>query len=122
MSVHTLKKPSFHSPSVMRRGGSLLTAALCLLLAGSGCGPATYDELEPGDHLSLLFPPEGCEVARTCEGLAQLNCRVEVDGPSFYVERLTGRVVSSCGTACEAVEPKPDEGRCACPPKAWTCQ
>ncbi|HYO74642.1 MAG TPA: hypothetical protein VEU33_52080, partial [Archangium sp.] len=62
------------------------------------------------------------EVAGSCGGLARLNCRVEVDGPSFYVERLTGRVMSSCGTACFGVEPRPEEGRCACSPKAWTCQ
>ena len=122
MSVLTLKKPSFHSLSVSWRGGALLTAALCLLLVGSGCGPTSYDELEPGDHVSLLFPPQGCEVVKSCGGLARMNCQVEVDGPSFYVERLTGRIVSSCGEACPAVEPRPEEGRCACPPKAWTCQ
>lgn len=121
MTRLTPKKPSFHSLSGVRRGGSLFTAALCLLLAGSGCSPASYDEIEPGEHISLLFPPEGCEVVESCGGLSRLNCQVEVDGPYFYVEKLTGRVVSSCGNACVPVEPRPEEGDCACSPKAWTC-
>lgn len=121
MSALTLKKSSFHSLSGVRRWGPLFTAALGLLLAGGGCGPASFDELEPGDHISLLFPPQGCETAASCDGLVRLNCRVEVDGPYFFVEKLTGRVVSNCGNACVAVEPRPEEGHCACPPKAWTC-
>ena len=120
MNSLPLKKPSFHSSPGARRG-SLLTAVLGMLLAGSGCGPVSFDEIEPGDHISLLSPPRGCETARSCGGLVQLNCRVEVDGPYFYVETLTGRVVSSCGEACAAVEPRPEEGRCACPPQAWAC-
>ncbi|MCY1073450.1 hypothetical protein [Archangium lansingense] len=122
MKSPTQKKPSFSSwPGVPRRGFQL-TAALFLLLAGGGCGPVSFDEIEAGDHLNLLSPPDGCEVVASCGGLVRLNCRVEVDGPYFYVEMLTGRVVASCGDACFSVEPRPEEGRCACPPKAWTCR
>lgn len=117
----TPSNPLLFSFRVTVRWATLLTASLGLLLAGSGCGPASYHDIEPGDHVSLLFPPHGCEVGRSCKGLAVLRCQVEADGPYFYVETLTGRVVSGCGNACFDVEPKPDEGHCACPPKAWTC-
>jgi hypothetical protein len=115
MSVLTVKTQPAPSHRTARRA-TVLAATLGLLLAGGGCGKA-----EDG-YLNLLALPEECEVDRRCAGLVGVNCRSEVDGPYYYVEGLTGRIVATCGGAC-MLGPQPEQGLCVeCPPKEWTCR
>jgi hypothetical protein len=115
MSVLTVKKPSTPAPPSSRRA-TVLVAALGLLLAGTGCGKA-----EDG-YLNLLALSDGCEFDARCGDLVGVNCRSEVDGPYYYVEGLTGRIVATCGGAC-MLGPQPERGLCVeCPPKEWTCR
>lgn len=59
-----------------------------------------------------------CKVDARCGDLAFVNCRVEVDGPGYYVDVARGAVLEVCGGACMA----PSEKYCvACPPPEWTC-
>lgn len=96
------------------------TAALGLLLA---CGRGAKEEEEElsQETLDLQALPEWCELGKTCGDLVGVNCRQEVDGPYYYVEASTGRIVETCGGAC-MLGPRPEEGLCVeCPPRQWTC-
>jgi hypothetical protein len=101
---------------------SLLTAALGLLLAACGGVGEDADAEENGQtHIDLSALPEKCEVDKTCGNLVGVNCQSEVDGPYYYVEQDTNRVIETCGGACKG-GPKPDQGLCVeCPPREWTC-
>jgi len=96
----------------------VLSAALGLLLA---CGGGAKQEGEARVSLNMLWLPEGCSRDKTCGNLTGVDCGSAVDGPYYYVETITGRVVETCGGACMA-GPDPDRGLCVeCPPRAWTC-
>ncbi|MFY0527887.1 hypothetical protein ACN28I_33630 [Archangium gephyra] len=100
------------------RKAVVLTASLCLLLA---CGGGAKQEGEGRVSLNMLSLPDGCSPDKTCGNLTGVDCRSAVDGPYYYVETSTGRVVETCGGACMA-GPDPDRGLCMeCPPRAWTC-
>ncbi|WP_375768602.1 hypothetical protein NR798_44140 [Archangium gephyra] len=96
----------------------VLTAALGLLLA---CGGGAKPEEDGRVRLNMWSLPEGCSPDKTCGALTGVDCGSAVDGPYYYVETDTGRVVETCGGACMG-GPRPDEGLCVeCPPRQWTC-
>jgi hypothetical protein len=117
-----------------------MTAAL-LLVGSVGCGsessgrdeplPDTVVQAASDDprlpegtvrRLTLTDLPGGCKVAATCGDLVGVNCGAEVDGPYYYVEKPTGRIVEYCGGAC-MMGPSPDSPYCRhCPPLGWTCK
>lgn len=53
-----------------------------------------------------------------CGSTGFVDAGSTVDGPSYYFERQSGRVISICGGACMG-----DMDRCRreCPPSTWTC-
>jgi hypothetical protein len=56
-----------------------------------------------------------CRLARECAGMWGIDCDAAVDGPFYYVEAQTLKVVARCGGYC-------DGARCTeCPPRTWTC-
>ena len=58
------------------------------------------------------------KITGQCNGLVEVNCKAEVDGPLYYVNVKTGAIVATCGGACDRA------GGCrpgTCPPPAWTC-
>lgn len=60
-----------------------------------------------------------CRVDGTCGELSFINCRIEADGPGYYVNTASGEVLEVCGGACMM---GPREDMCvACPPPEWTC-
>ncbi len=113
------------------RRASLFVTALGLLLVGSGCGNEVENREKtfwPAGHVlsktesgELIFPEE-CTVDRSCGGMLAIDCKQAVDGPYYYVEAASGRVVATCGGACLS-GPQPEEGICVeCPPKEWSCK
>lgn len=61
-----------------------------------------------------------CKVDFTCGDLAFVNCRIEVDGPGYYIHSPTGTVLEVCGGACMF---GPYNGFCMqCPPPEWSCK
>ncbi len=73
-------------------------------------------------RLVLTDLPGGCEVDARCGELVGVNCGAEVDGPYYYVEAFSGRILEYCGGACMA-GPRPDSPYCRnCPAVGWTCQ
>ena len=58
------------------------------------------------------------EIVGICNDLVAVNCRAEVDGPFYYVNRRSGEIVGRCGGECFRPEGCPTP----CPPKEWTCK
>ncbi len=112
--------------------------AAALLVGAVGCGQdAVMKEPPPGTTyqaasddprlpdgtvrtLDLTRLPGRCVVDATCGGLVGVDCDSAVDGPYYYVEAFSGRIVEYCGGACMA--PSRDSPFCrSCPPAGWTC-
>jgi len=63
-----------------------------------------------------------CDEEIDCENLVFVDCGGDVDGPTYYFNRDTGDLISTCGGAC--LLPQGDQVevcRTLCPPPAWTC-
>ncbi|MFP2909126.1 hypothetical protein ACLESD_29605 [Pyxidicoccus sp. 3LFB2] len=123
----------------MMRPAAWMTAAL-LGLGTAGCGamapgrssrpPGTTYQAASDDprlpegavrRLTLTDLPGGCEIHARCGDLVGINCGFEADGPYYYVEASSGRIVEYCGGACMR-GPSPDNPYCrSCPPVGWTC-
>lgn len=113
------KNPS--SRATVRRA-TLPAAALGLLLAACGDFGRSADADENGQtHVDLSALPNGCVVDETCGNLVGVDCGSAVDGPYYYLEKDTSRIVETCGGACMG-GPKPDQDVCVeCPPREWNC-
>jgi hypothetical protein len=61
---------------------------------------------------------ENCTYARHCNGIAEISCRPELDGPVYYVDAETKETLATCGGACMILT---KECLCNCPPDGWTC-
>jgi hypothetical protein len=116
--------------------------AALLLVGAAGCGkdePAPEDAQlsesmtqAASDHprlpkgtprtLDLEHLDGHCKVHATCGDLVGVDCDSYVDGPYYYVEKSTGRIVEYCGGAC-MMGPSEDSPFCRhCPPLGWTCE
>jgi hypothetical protein len=72
-------------------------------------------------HAARHYP--GCSAPVICKDLAYVNCNSEADGPSYYLERGTGKQISTCGGACWLGQDPAQAEMCRtlCPPPAWNC-
>lgn len=63
----------------------------------------------------------GCEYAGQCGNIVAINCRAEVDGPFYYIDKQTGGIVEYCGGYCMGDDPT---GKYCqhCPPEGWSCK
>lgn len=73
--------------------------------------PVQMDQFLDFDNLESR-----CNIAATCGNLVGVNCQSEVDGPYYYAEKDTGKIVSYCGGYCLS-----PEGCNNCPPGEWVC-
>lgn len=92
--------------------------ARCGLLEGPDCRKTVPgDPPSPDTEIGKLA--KNCSRPRVCGSLAYVDCGSAVDGPAYYYERASGKVVGFCGGYCMA----DFEGKCAktCPPPAWNC-
>jgi hypothetical protein len=82
-----------------------------------GCRPAM--EL-PGPNTEIGRVAKNCSPPRYCSALGFVDCHSAEDGPAYYFERNSGKIVGRCGGIC-MTDP---EGKCAktCPPPEWTCR
>ncbi|HEX8224973.1 MAG TPA: hypothetical protein VF605_14235 [Allosphingosinicella sp.] len=102
------RAPRFPAP---RR--PLLALAALPLLAGCGAIAAPAEPLREGTEIAKVA--KGCSRPRYCGRLGHVDCGAAVDGPAYYFERRTGRILGYCGGYCMG-------GPCDnCPPPQWTC-
>ncbi|OGI63722.1 hypothetical protein A2914_00915 [Candidatus Nomurabacteria bacterium RIFCSPLOWO2_01_FULL_41_21] len=71
------------------------------------------------EYTEILNTLEGseCELVAECGDLISINCMAEVDGPFYYVNKNTKKIVSRCGGFCDRAGGCPN----ACPPVEWSC-
>lgn len=91
----------------------ILTSALLLV------GYNFWVQRQMGEiDLKNLGP--NCNFAGSCGNLVGINCKAEVDGPFYYVNKNTGKIVEYCGGYCMGGN---HLKYCRhCPPKEWTCK
>jgi hypothetical protein len=87
--------------------------ASALLLAGCGYVATPGEPLREDTQIGKLA--KSCAKVRYCGGIGYADCGAELDGPAYYFERRSGRVLAYCGGSCMS-------GECRnCPPRAWSC-
>ena len=61
-----------------------------------------------------------CEIVGYCGDVAAVDCGAERDGPLFYVNKYSGKILEYCGGYCMG---GPKEGKYCinCPPNGWDC-
>lgn len=107
------------SEAQVRRIGRRQHTIVGVLLTLTACGGATVGPLP--DRTTEIGRTAGpsCSRPRYCGTIGYVDCGSAVDGPAYFFERRTGKVVSACGGVCM------DDlnGHCAtmCPPAGWTC-
>jgi hypothetical protein len=58
-----------------------------------------------------------------CKGIGYLDMGSAADGPAYYFERSTGKIIGRCGGYCMSREAGTGvQCRTKCPPKEWTCR
>ncbi len=77
---------------------------------------ALTNDLHPALH-ALLKP--GCVIIERCEPFLQIDCRSELDGPSYFVDNTKGELLMRCGGRCLIKDPNDPLDCHACPPPSW---
>lgn len=93
-----------------------------ILLVISSCEERQEIDFDKILNQRYGITPSYCSKPVYCGNLAMINCHAEVDGPLFYLDRITGNEISKCGGYCMTDDPK--QGKICqtmCPPKEWTC-
>jgi hypothetical protein len=81
------------------------------------------EALPPGSEIAQAVggAPQ-CSPVKTCGNLGYVDCQSAMDGPAYYFERATGKVVGYCGGFCwTPSEERRRQCRSRCPPPEWTC-
>jgi len=55
-----------------------------------------------------------CKLAQQCEELIFVDCNSAADGPAYYIDPRTPKLLATCGGACM-------RGCTNCPPPEWKC-
>jgi len=105
---------------------ALMTVALAL----SSCQMAPSKDA-PRDSVAIAgeLPRRNTDIDRSakscskplyCGDVGYADCGSAADGPAYYFERKTGKIITTCGGAC-MYDPN---GRCKreCPPAGWVCR
>lgn len=73
----------------------------------------THKTIQDNNNILENFPSE-CNVSARCGDIVGINCKAEVDGPYYYVDKNTHEIISRCGGYCMM-------GCENCPPQEWSC-
>jgi len=66
-------------------------------------------------RVGLVDRPASCQFIQECGDVILVDCNSAADGPAYYIDRRSTKLVARCGGACMG-------GCVGCPPKAWTCE
>ena len=89
----------------------------CIIFAGlvAGCGYVAVPGELPGGQTEIGRVAKQCHKPLYCGRIGLVDCGAEVDGPAYYFERRTGRILGYCGGYCMG-------GTCTnCPQPGWSC-
>ena len=96
---------------------TLLVIATFFILAAV---PAMAEDVVLSEKPALETLGPNCEIEDQCGELAYVDCDSEVDGPAYYVEEESLRIIMRCGGACMVPANETKAGYCSeCPPKEW---
>lgn len=74
------------------------------------------------DTLNLNQLTSPCRIQSTCGDLVGVDCMSAADGPYYYVNKTSQKIVEYCGGFCRGSSGQPDGKYCRnCPPVGWTC-
>jgi hypothetical protein len=95
----------------------ILVLPLIMLLAA--CNVAVSGEL-PKRDTEIDRSARACSKPLYCGDIGYADCNSAADGPAYYFDRKTGKIIATCGGACMYDA----DGRCKreCPPKGWACR
>ena len=101
-----------------RRALTVLGWALLLLglpLALMACEKKAMPGELPGaaSEVAKLGRALRCSRPLYCDNMGYLDCNTEEDGPGYFFDRSTGKVISACGFGVGNAK--------TCPPPAWSC-
>lgn len=71
-------------------------------------------DLPNGKGLAGLAGGTPCKLIQECGDLLLVDCDSAADGPAYYLNQKTSRLLATCGGACMS-------GCTGCPPEEWTC-
>jgi hypothetical protein len=97
------------------------------LLFLMGCAPQPQEESifnEPTSTVDIVPKKYGltCTLDKSCGDIVGIDCNAAVDGPYYYVNKVSGDIISKCGGFCLTSDPEQLEiCRTMCPPPAWDC-
>tara|TARA_B100001013_G_C24209801_1_gene284820 strand:- start:157 stop:486 length:330 start_codon:yes stop_codon:yes gene_type:complete len=99
------------SRRLIRSGVCFLAVILTVWVSSA---PAMSSWLQSKDDAYAKTFGRKCVYADECKDLALIYCQPEVDGPIYYVERATKKILATCGGECM-------NGQCEgkCPPERW---
>lgn len=108
--------------STMVAGLGLLVLLSVPVLTGCEQSAAEdQDSVQIAAYVKEHYP--NCSAPVLCGDLAYVDCGSAVDGPSYYLEKKTGKRISACGGACWIPQGEQVEVcKTLCPPKQWTCR
>jgi hypothetical protein len=100
---------------------ALLAFVLVLLTGVIARHLIAFDGPLPGPNTEIGKVANG--KAKYCGNLGLFDKWALVDGPSYYFEGKTGKIVSRCGGSCwSPTGPQVEVCETKCPPKEWTCK
>ena len=92
--------------------------ARCGLLEGPNCRLSVPGDLPPAET-EIGKVARQCSKPRSCGPIGFVDCGSASDGPAYYFERRSGKIIGYCGGYCMM-----NSEKCAstCPPPGWTCK
>ncbi|MBI3542480.1 MAG: hypothetical protein HY075_04300, partial [Deltaproteobacteria bacterium] len=70
--------------------------------------------LPNANGLAGLAGNMSCKLIQECHDLVLIDCNSAADGPAYYIDQKTPKILATCGGACM-------RGCTGCPPKQWDC-
>src|SRR5687768_11339772 len=94
----------------------VLLALPLVLLCGCGIVAIPGDLPSPDTEIGGRASGARCTRPKYCGPIGFVDCGSQTDGPAYYFERSSGKVIAACGGFCMS-------GDCRdCPPPSWTCR
>ena len=92
--------------------------ARCSLLEGPNCRRSVPGDF-PLPETEIGKVAKHCSRPRYCGPVGFVDCGSATDGPAYYFDRESGKILGYCGGYCMLQSEKCEK---TCPPPQWTCK